>query len=248
MRADLLDAQAAVDWAISQFPTFEEKVGAWRKNAYSVRIETDPQSGKKAYYVTLGAIPPLINAAAGSILHDIRTSLDMLAVALAERNGHSAPKDVYFPICEDLRAFLDTRRGGGKEKIKRLSTADQAAIEGLKPYKGGNDLLYALHHLDITSKHRRLIHIDKFPRGISIAPKDGSGVGIGTVEINRAWRSFEDQAPVVWTAPHIADCDIDIGIFVAFDEGGAVEGEQVIASLRKFAGLANSIIRLFDSP
>ena len=32
-------------------------------------------------------------------------------------------------------------------------------IEALKPYQGGNDLLYAIHWLNNKSKHRKLIAI-----------------------------------------------------------------------------------------
>jgi hypothetical protein len=34
-----------------------------------------------------------INAEAGAIINMIRSSLDILAVTLAERNGHVGPKD-----------------------------------------------------------------------------------------------------------------------------------------------------------
>lgn len=245
MRDDLLDAQAAVDWAVAQLPVFEAKIAAWRDDAYSIRIDRNAQIGKKAYYVTPNPIPPLFNAEVGAIINMIRSSLDMLAVALAERNGHAAPKDTYFPICDSATVFRDTRRGGGMEKIKRLSAADQAVIENLAPYKGGNDLLYTLHQMDITRKHRRLLVVSRFPRGIGIYREDG---GACLVDFSRTWSGFEDQAPVAWTAIDAPDCNVDIGVYITLKESGPVNGDQAVVALNKFASLANSIVKLFGVP
>jgi hypothetical protein len=60
MRDDLLDAQAAVDWAVSQLPTLDARIVAWGKSdSYSVRIDSNHQIGKKAYYVSVNPIPAI---------------------------------------------------------------------------------------------------------------------------------------------------------------------------------------------
>jgi hypothetical protein len=51
--------------------------------------------------------PLLTNAEAGVIINSLRSSLDILAVALAEQNGHVASEDVYFPIANNVLDLID---------------------------------------------------------------------------------------------------------------------------------------------
>src|SRR5262245_54788154 len=125
MRDDLLDAQAAVDWAIAQLDILSERIARWIDGRpYTVTGDKDPQSGEDVWDIReADPIPRLINAEAGAIINSIRSSLDLLANKLAERNGHIGKKDVYFPICLVPAEF----QSRGRKKIKRLSATDQMA-------------------------------------------------------------------------------------------------------------------------
>jgi hypothetical protein len=233
--ADLLDAQAAIDWAVDQQPRLEKRIAEWT-DSYSTHMAVE--NGRKAYYVTANPIPAVINAETGSIINSIRTSLDLLASALAARNGYTGSRTVYFPVCKNFAEFQNTK-SGGRAKIKLLSAADQATIESLRPYQGGEDLLFALHELDIMRKHRRLIAVLPFPRGVGVYPPNG---GAAHVTFNRQWKDFGDTIPIAWTDIAAPDCKVDLGIYVAINEPGAMNGQQVIVALRKFVSLATSII------
>ena len=149
-----------------------------RDSSYSTRIAIE--DGKKAYYLRANPVPAIINAETGSIINSIRTSLDLLASALAARNGNAGSRQVYFPVCGTQAQFLKD----GKGKIKLLSPADQAVIETLQPYNVGDGLLSALHELDILRKHRQLVAVQPFARGLGIEPTDGSFVHY---DYNPAW-------------------------------------------------------------
>ncbi|MFZ0694949.1 MAG: hypothetical protein WAN51_12530, partial [Alphaproteobacteria bacterium] len=189
MRGDLLDAYAAIDWAVSDLPILESKINGWLNDSpYTLFGDLESQPGKKILRLrNVKAIPAIINAEAGVIIHSIRSSLDILAVALAERNGATDPKDVYFPVSASHAAFLDTGRGGGMKKIKRLSVADCAVIENLKPYKGGNNYLFALHDVDVTRKHRRLVSVFRAPSAILVSYEAGRQ-GVKFVPV---WNGFK---------------------------------------------------------
>ncbi len=196
MNADLLPAQAAVDWAVSQLPILEKRIVAWyAMRPYSTFREFDSKRRKDAIKVRFDKpLPLIVNAEVGAIVNSIRSSLDLLAVALAERNGHLSPKDAYFPVCQTRATFLDKRRGGGMEKIARLSAADIAVIKKLKPYKRGNALLYSLHQMDIMRKHRSLITVN-----VEMARMTFSGSDLD-VEIRKRWPPFKHQTTVAWIA------------------------------------------------
>src|SRR4051794_21538575 len=109
MLDDLLDAQEPVDWAVAQINVLRDRIHAWRQGRPYIAVaepDTDP-----AYNIIKARLqspmPRIINAEAGAIIHMIRSGLDLLAVALAERNGHIRPKDTYFPITKTRDGFFE---------------------------------------------------------------------------------------------------------------------------------------------
>jgi hypothetical protein len=136
MQDDLLDAEAAIDWAVAQLPILEKRVIAWRRNKpYTVRIDVDSEPGKKLYRLSnIKPLVPIINAEAGAMIHSIRSSLDLLACALAARNGFPDSTSTYFPIWKSQDEFLTNRDPRPLKKIKRLSQVCQDTIKSLKPY------------------------------------------------------------------------------------------------------------------
>jgi hypothetical protein len=241
MRDDLLDARAAIDWAISDLPILEEKIIAWRNaNPFRLRADLDSQSGKKIIRLyDVKPIPAIITAEAGVIIHAIRSSLDLLTVALAERNGHGSPTDTYFPIWDDSYS-LDDLLDPATKKIKRLSAADQATIKNLQPYEGGNYRLVALHKLDSTRKHRHLLSVVNAPCAI-IMPLTG-------VEFTPVWEGFKDNAIVATGPANASECDLRLELEIRLTEPRIVSRKPLIKVLDDFARLAILIIKLFDTP
>src|SRR6516165_9030449 len=103
---DLFDAQAAIEWATRQLVVLQDRIDRWA-NSYTTRIAIE--GGRKAYYLTIPPLPPIVNTETGSIINSIRTSLDLLASALAARNGFPGSRSVYFPICQSLATFQKLR-------------------------------------------------------------------------------------------------------------------------------------------
>lgn len=239
MRADLLDAKAAVDWAVAQLPVLTKRIIAWRQSKpYSIAVDTDSEPGKKLYrFVDIKPVDPLITAEAGAIIHSIRSSLDLLACTLAARNGHPGSTSTYFPIWKSAQDFADPRSEVLK-KIKRLSQIDQDVIKDLRPYPGGNDLLCTLHKLDLTRKHRRLLSTFIAPRGIAFG-----GLG-GDIEL-RGWDRFNEETVIVSSPATADDGDISVNLQVSLDEAGVAGHVDCTHPIREFARAATAIIDLF---
>jgi hypothetical protein len=240
MRNDLLDAQAAVDWAISDIPILERKIKLWRDNhPYSLVGDLNSQPGKKIIRLSnVKPIPAIIAAEAGIIIHSIRSSLDILTVTLAERNGAICPTDTYFPIWNDANSFNNLMDPVGK-KIKRLSTSDQAIIKNLKPYKGVNNHIAILHELDLTRKHRRLLSVSNALDCVLIS---------NNVVFTPVWEGFNNNAIVAIGPIDASERDITLDLEVRFTKPGIISFKPIIKVLNDFASLAISIIKLFDSP
>ena len=246
MREDLSDARACIDWAETQLPRLNNRIRAWRNNSpYRFIKEQHLEMGQTLFKLAdVKPISPLINVEAGLIIHSLRSSLDLLAVALAERNGHRSPTDVYFPIGKSAQDFIDPVNGAIK-KIDRLSERHRATIKSLKPYKGGDDLLFALHQLDIVRKHRRLLDVRMDP-SIMIVAAEGPNTGL---EFPTVWPGLKNDAVVAWTHISAADTQIQITLEIAFEGTGLpiVEGKFVPLILPEFYGKVSSIIKMFDT-
>src|SRR6202021_558411 len=91
-----------------------------------------------------------------------------LALALVRRYGLDIKEDqVYFPIFRSEAAF-NNPDSSGRKFLNALPELDRQLIESLKPYNGGGQGLWALHHLDILRKHRRLLSVELHPISLSL--------------------------------------------------------------------------------
>src|SRR4051812_2662692 len=98
---------------------------------------------------------------AGDVVHNLRSALDHLAQQLVAVGMACAPirpllpvemRQIEFPIAETLEKYEAEKA----RKIKGMLPEAVEAIDRLKPYKGGNDVLWRIHELDIIDKHRAL--------------------------------------------------------------------------------------------
>lgn len=92
-------------------------------------------------------------AAAGDVVHNLRSALDHLAYQLVwAGSGEEPSRRIYFPIAKDAAAY----EGEKARKVEGMCPKAIKAIDALKPYKGGNDTLWRIHELDNIDKHRQL--------------------------------------------------------------------------------------------
>lgn len=105
-------------------------------------------------------IPPNLSYLAGSIIEDYRASLDTMVVALALRNGHPDVSRVSLPFCQSEESFLSKNE---QKKLDGLRDSDKRYVATLKPWKGGDKVLWTLNEAANTHKHRYLIPISTIP-------------------------------------------------------------------------------------
>jgi len=100
-------------------------------------------------------IPDVLPVIVGEVLHNIRSSLDNLACAIAS-NETGSTSGTYFPFGKDETIFERELA----RKCKNLPSLAREMIRAVKPYKGGNDLLFTLHDLNRADKHVRLCAVN----------------------------------------------------------------------------------------
>lgn len=89
-----------------------------------------------------------LSVLAGEIGHNLRSALDNLMCEISDL--HTGRRDrTYFPFGKTLDIF----NGQISQKTKDLPASAITMICALRPYKGGNDLLWAIHDLNREDKH-----------------------------------------------------------------------------------------------
>lgn len=249
MRDDLLDAQAAVEWAVTQIPSLQQEFISWqRANPYPVVQEPDPDGGGRDVAVVYDQPFPLtFNAWVGAIINSLRSSLDLLAVALASRNGEKTNRWRHFPIFECLHDMIDPTIGiDGPERKKWLSQRERSAIKSLNPYRGGDWAIWPLHQLDIIRKHERLIAAKPNVAGYLML---GNRFARNLV-IPEA-RRLENKTILCRLNPGeiltATQGNTLLSVGITFNEAslGFID-QEVVSTLRQIAGRIAEIIKLFD--
>lgn len=143
---------------------FEEVLGAWIALApLSLEGKMSPNGRTEELFVSLASkMPPELDLILGDCVHNLRSVLDHLAMAIAIANGTSVDcKSVYFPIYIDPNQYQQL----GVKKIKKLSAPAQYFIETVQPYhrKGDSWVLTELSFLDNRDKHRALLSHEVTP-------------------------------------------------------------------------------------
>src|SRR6266480_4515249 len=153
----LLAAFAKIERAKAQIGDVESTIHLWvQSNPYSVVSKINPHDPREEVWSfipkPIGFDLPVV---IGETLHNIRSPLDQMLSAVSEL--HRGTSDgVAFPFGKTADIFDHSLA-----KQKKLLPPDAIdMIRALKPYKAGNDLLWAINELNRGDKHRpRLIPV-----------------------------------------------------------------------------------------
>lgn len=129
-------------------------------NSDPFSAEWDSSGAEPVLNITRKEIDPELLAALGDAIHNMRTSLDLMASELARLNGKS-DKDVYFPFAASKDQFPDALK---RQNFHRAGEDSVALIKQFAPYKGGNEKLRVIHDLDIEDKHRAILITQVVPQ------------------------------------------------------------------------------------
>jgi hypothetical protein len=161
---DLELAISAVDWVVASLPSLKERLNLWLKANYKtkeVEIAGNPTHNLLVAY-EVEPFPLAFSVEFGAYLNVLRSALDILACAIAARQGVTQFEEVYFPVAKNAYNWANDRHKGAKF-LHSLTASERAIIDSYKPYNGGDPDIWALHKLDIERKHRRLLTAEPTP-------------------------------------------------------------------------------------
>ena len=209
---------------------------------YSLSIENDLQTGNDVLKIEVSRIVPHAGDLAlilGDALHNLKAALDILVNEVVFRRLHRYDDYTRFPFRKTRDELIAAVNGG---LIHQASEAVcDFIVDVIKPYKGGNDALWALHDLNILDKHRLLLpvmHVDVI-HGIRVKDDRGhedviepwviSGRRIARYEMGRSNCKITNYG--------------NPSVLVLFDSGLPLAGEPVLPSLQHFVEVVRGVIK-----
>ncbi|MCP1766358.1 FUSC family protein [Bradyrhizobium japonicum] len=235
-RDDLRELRERVEYCRNEIPRLASALKAYSDQHFQLREAMHPPH--RAVEARLAAqIPVHCREHAGQIINGLRACLDGLACRLAERNGQTTDQ-VYFPVSKDLKSF----GSDGRKKIKKLHQDDQDKIAALSPFRGGDDLLFALHEVDKKRKHNIL--------AASAGMNAGQGLSNGYADFTLGMPGKQlttDWQPIMLMGPGTHG-RFNFSFDIVFSEPQEIAGRRVVDVLGQFSGRVSDIIGLFDSP
>ncbi|HUS98314.1 MAG TPA: hypothetical protein VMX97_16425 [Hyphomicrobiaceae bacterium] len=182
----------------------------------------------------------------GDAIHNLRTSLDLLATDLVVVAGKN-PKSVHFPFADSQSGLADQIK---RKNFHRAGSAAVDLLKFLKPYKGGNEGLRALHDLDVMDKHKALVPVaQSVVMNLSgMLPKDAPQKSKDDLSEWGTRISENDQQvvimPMAWGLPLGTKIKCSFALILA--EPKFVAGQELVGLLNEFARIVEVIIEEFE--
>jgi hypothetical protein len=228
-------------------------------NPYKVATKRDPATRKLIYYVSsVQCTPDRLPLIAGDAVQNLMSALDHLAyqLVLSDTNGSPPnPSWIYFPIADDAAKYEAKKQG-------KMQGADQKtfdAIDALKPYKGGNDLLWILYRLNNIEKHRLLITVGSMYQSMDIGAdmsqrmrKAFPGIQFPTMSaffgVKDGLFPLKDGDVLFIGAPDDeVNKDMKFAFNIALNEPGIIEGKPLLETLHQLTALVEGIVTALES-
>jgi len=234
---------------------------------YIIGVRRESEPSQNVYFIdSIQSLPLKVSAIIGDVIHNLRTALDHLAYQLVLVGTEEEPSThIYFPIGNDESDYINRR----DRQIQGALPQAIAEIDALTPYKGGNDLLWQLHKLDIIDKHRVLITAGSAYHSVNMGAltqrdmlnaipsddPDWSDFRSGIAEllpIDLSFKSDDRMFPLKHgdiLLNDVTDADpvnVEFQFQVAFGEEGVINGEPITETLASIVTLVEEIVSKFE--
>jgi hypothetical protein len=207
--------------------------------------ETDSDTGEHIHKIKFTRqLPQMLPCILFDIANSLRATLDQAGYASALASGSTKLEKTNFPFADSL-INLNNNIDGPRNVCRDLPQTVTALFRGFKPYKGGNDPLWALNKLCNTKKHCSLV-----PLGIErtmilyrTATIGNSVEGLSLANDSRRWNSEKNEITLFKAPPGMTPkVDAEVTFNIAIDGIDTIAGEQVAHVLHSMSGIVERIL------
>ncbi|GAB3416230.1 hypothetical protein NX774_10400 [Massilia agilis] len=246
MAGNLDSAKSMLERAQVHSTTFKDAVMAFLDSDPFVQVnELDPESNEWVTKLKLvKAAPNDLNHIAADALVNMRSALDQAGYAVATAAGGKG-RDTYFPFGDNEAEVRSRDRSGSKEIPKQIFDL----MVSFKPYRGGDDFLWAMNKLCNGNKHRLLNAMASMSNSYRLSFVGNKGTGSYQLRIPR-WDYTKNELELSRISPGKTDdyqIKMDVRTLVAFCEPEIVVGHPAEGVLNLLADKVGTIISAVDA-
>lgn len=253
---ELRQSRLKIDRAASHLVELERILASLA--LHSFRPQTNRASGERYIRLELLHVDDIAHIMVGEVAYQLRSSLDVAAVALAKANGVFNARNIYFPMCASEREFL-LPNGKPQQKMVGQTQGVKDAVRAIAPWPGGNDRLTELNALSNTDKHNELVatvvdigNLMTFGHSGEAATAASFGARFiaaylanGSVATHGMGFQLEPNDGDAMEIANVMNRSLGLSIDVVFGSTGLIDGCEVISTLRSMlTSVQDAIARL----
>ena len=189
--------------------------------------------------------PLVVSLQLSDIVHSLRSSLDVLLCEVANFRNVGL-SDMAFPFAIDKAGFDNITSKPPKDSpFKKLGDDIIQIISDIKPYRGGNDTLRALHDLNNQDKHRLLLPVVAAILAKATTPLEKYGIaekkGVTFLDIMVPLKFGEPISELMYAEVPMDTLVIE-GITVTFPEGFVLGGAYIYETMENMIIIVEEIL------
>jgi hypothetical protein len=235
-------SRSKLAWAQEHLPDLERRIDKFHDlDPYARVIEPDAKSGWEIHKIKLvKPFPDAFGNITSDIVVNLRSALDNAGYAIAFAIGKPNARNTAFPFAKDV-ANMASSIGRAADLPKEI----QSFFCGFQPYRGGDDLLWALNELCNGNKHKFVTPMGTVMwRGRAFAQGNGRPFSMPDPHV---WDSTKNEMEVLRLGPIVVpdatwDYNFDFFPFVAINEIPVVVGQPVLRLLYQLCLKVESVL------
>jgi hypothetical protein len=236
------DSRLKIERAKQHIDDLDGRITAFQADGlHRISIDADLQTGNDIIKIApTKPIPNDFSLILGDALHNLKSALDITINEIVFFRLKVWDDHCRFTVSPTRDELVNRMKGG---KIFKASVAVcNFLVDVVKPYKGGNDYIWALHRLNIEDKHRLLIPTLRMDisRGLSYEDERGEKVTIGTWGIAKgrtvSHETFSRNVKIIDEGQATFHVLLDVGIGMPYD------GADIVTMLHDLAEVVSSIV------
>jgi hypothetical protein len=185
-------------------------------------------------------IPDSIADLTADIAVTLRSALDNAGYSLAVAGGVATPRYCAFPFAGSV-----DKMASGLGRAKDIPEIIYPLFCGFQPYKGGNDLLWALNEVANTDKHKMMIPVGQAlrPYGTNI-----HGTGFFSMPQPHVWDRTKNEMVLVELGPGATfHYDFQFTFHIAFHDIDIIDGQPVLGILHQFGSVVQRVLMAIEA-
>lgn len=221
---------------------FEGKPWTWA-------LEVNPQTFNKEGKVRADKIPDRFVSLAIDAIEGFRSTLDQCTFAIGRVAGITRAKYTHFPFGNDANGLEKQIH----DRSRDLPSDILSLIRSLKPYRTGNDLLWAINAACNVSKHELLTPFAVAVQGQELNLGIGGGFTrtwtIDGLQIHASvWNSEKREIKFFTMGPKTdLNGEVKLALDISFGEIKVIKRKSVLSVLHEMLGMVDGVLVALES-